>query len=521
MRRANSIPAVICVLIFAVYATFRTQNYYWDGILSALTIEQNEGINIGLFNPNHLFGQLLGWILYWPLHAVWPGVRAHFILTMVSTVSSVLSCYVLFRILQRFLHNEYYSGCLTLLFAFSATWWKFSTDANVYVPSTFLLLCAAERLTDRPQRENHIAAGLLHAGSMLLHQIAILFYPAVLVAICMTRSSSRERLRGVLTYTAAAGIPVGIAYSWVWLSFVRGGYQGTLWKWITSNGPEEWAFASIGANSWQTLRSMARLFFGGRMSLALGHIDVRVFAILVMALVALIAMLLIALFVTLRQWFRDEELVEVLSREAKAFILVWLGVFSLFQFFWLTQFPYYRMFSLPACVLGMGLLLKRSGLFYSLRRTHAVPIFVVILLLSNFTFLIYPYSKAEASPPVQLALEARRFWKSDVVVYYREFNGDNAIHKYLNPATDWRPINFKDLRTFGEQLALMPRQGKDVWIDRTALDYITDMPDTRAWLLDRVDLDMSWGLTNRKHNIRFVRLVPKLRQSGTQTTNTQ
>ena len=77
MRRENRVALTISALVLVVYAALRTRNYYWDGILFALTIEESSGVTIKLFNPNHLFGNLLGVLLYWPLHALWPVLRAH------------------------------------------------------------------------------------------------------------------------------------------------------------------------------------------------------------------------------------------------------------------------------------------------------------------------------------------------------------------------------------------------------------------------------------------------------------
>ena len=510
MRRENRVALTISALVLVVYAAFRTRNYYWDGILFALTIEESSGVTIKLFNPNHLFGNLLGVLLYWPLHALWPVLRAHAVLSAVNTAASVLACYLLFRVLQRFLHNEYYSACLTLIFAFSATWWKFSTDANVYVPSVLFLVLATDRLTDTRHTADPAAIGLLHAASMLLHQIAIFFFPAVVAALWMRerQSGNHQKVRSVLIYSITASLCVAAAYAWVWFTFVSGIYQGTFWNWITANGHEEWAFASLGGNTWETVRSSVRVFFGGSLSLALKHIDLRIQVVAGAALLVSVIALLAAAVRAVKAWFQDDEFVEAFSHEASNFILWWVGPFFLFQFFWLTQFPYYRLFYLPGGIIGLGLLLKKYGLFQPLRNTHAVPIFLMVLVLSNFTFMIYPYSKAEASPPVRLALEAQRMWGSDVVVYYQRLNGDDAILKYFNPQTIWRPINAENHQAFENDLLQTLKLGKSVWMDTTALDYFNQSPTRRTWLLDHVELSPPWGVSGRKQlRIEFVRII--------------
>lgn len=510
MQRDDWFAFGICLLVSTVYIAFPTQNYYWDGIGYAMTIEESAGVNIKLFNPNHLLANFIGWFLYSPLHALWPPLRALPMLATLSTLASVLTSYLLFRILQRFLHNAYFSASLTLLFAFSATWWKFSTDANVYVPCVCLLVLASDLLTHPDRKQQPVLIGLLHALSMLLHQIAIFFYPAAIVALIMRRQEPpKVKVVNALTYTATAGISVVIAYLWAWFGYVNGVYAGTFWKWITANGREEWAFVSLGSNVGEALRSTVRLFFGGRFSLALEHIDGPFLAVLITMIATCAALLVAAIIKTVMEWFQDEEFLEVFPREVKTFLIAWVGSFAFFLLFWLTQFPYYRLFYLPAAVLAIGILLKRYGLFGPLRRTHVVPIFMMLLALSNFSFLIYPYSKAEASPPVHLAREAQKIWNEDVVVYYREFNGDNAIQKYFNPQTEWRRIHLDNLEAFDEEFSMLAESEKVIWMDRTALDYFENSDDLTAWLLERVDLGSSWGISDRKHQIRFVHLIPK------------
>jgi len=91
---------------------------------------------------------------------------------------------------------------IALAFGFSATWWKFATDANAYVPSIFLLLCAYI-LLERPGTT--ALAGLAQAGAMLFHELAFLF---LLVAFVRLRKSRRS----LSVYAATAVIPVAAAY---------------------------------------------------------------------------------------------------------------------------------------------------------------------------------------------------------------------------------------------------------------------------------------------------------------------
>jgi hypothetical protein len=384
------------------------------------------------------------------------------LLSALSTILSVSSAYLLFSMLATLLRDGYYSVCLTLLFAFSATWWKFSTDANAYVPSVFFLLLAAYKLKSE-ERPNWVSIGLLHAISMLLHQIAVFFYPVVLVAIFRDRSRRgvKAALRGAL-YTAVAASVVVLSYGWVWLWVLKGNGVPAFITWVLSNGREEFSFTSVTHNVLETLRSSVRLFFGGRFSLVLNYVETPFLVILGVLLVCSLSLLAFTLwnaFNNFRTWWKTGA--PELSRLGgfSPVLLTWIGSFLLFLFLWLTQYPYYRLFYLPALILVLGLALRRYKEASSHEHSFGLASFVVVTMLINFTFLIYPYSKIEATPPVHLALKAREIWKDDVI-YFADFNCDNWTFKYFNKGTTWRPLTLHDLQALREELVYLRQQGR-------------------------------------------------------------
>src|SRR5262245_43319719 len=307
----------LCLLLFIlpVYASFPTRNYYWDGIGFALAIEDAKGLTSGLFNPNHILYNFFGYLLYQSVHAV-TGLRALCLLSVSSMLFSIGTAYVLFSMLMSLLRNTYYSVCLTLLFAFSATWWKFSTDANVYVPSVFFLVLAASEL-QRPNGPRWFAIGLMHAVSMLLHEMAVFFYPGVLVALFCNAAlrNQRRALRSATLYTATAVGIVVLSYLWVWFGVVKGsgtplgqpGYAevdtsgvrtarvNSFFSWIVSHGKEEFAFVSVARNLQESIRSNVRLFFGGRFSLALNYVETPLLVALGILLVCSLGLLMLTL----------------------------------------------------------------------------------------------------------------------------------------------------------------------------------------------------------------------------------
>src|SRR6185503_2429997 len=128
MRTVYSNPWVLCLAIAAIYLAFPTKVYYWDGITFAQAIEDAPGPNVSLAHPNHLVYSYVGYCFYRLLRTLGAELRAVTALQILSSLFSAASAAVLFAILRDTVRTVYLPVCLTLLFAFSATWWKFSTD---------------------------------------------------------------------------------------------------------------------------------------------------------------------------------------------------------------------------------------------------------------------------------------------------------------------------------------------------------------------------------------------------------
>jgi len=504
----------LCViaLISLVYFSFPTRNHYWDGIGFALAIEDSPGLTSRLFNPNHLFYNFFGYLIYHSIHSLGLHLRALTLLSTLSTLLSVSCAYLLFSMLFTSVRNLYYSVCLTLLFAFSATWWKFSTDANVYVPSVFFLLLIAYKL-HRDEQPNALMIGGFHAAAMLLHQIAVFFYPVVLVAMFCGSAGKRftTSLRDAVRYSAVAASLVIASYIWVWCFVLKRRDFSAFTTWVLSNGREEFAFFSVPHNLLETLRSTVRLFFGGRFSLALNFVEPPFLVILGVLLVCGVSFLVLTVWlarINFRNWLRTGALEVSGLGGFTPVLLTWIGSYLFFLFLWLTQYPYYRLFYLPALILLLGIVLKKMKKASSQEPSFILASFVFVTMVVNFTFLIYPYSKIEATPPVHLAVKASEMWKDDVI-YFADFNCDNWIFKYFNKGTTWRPLTLNDLQALREELIYLRQQGQKTWIDTTTLDQMNQSQELATWLADSVHKTVTYGLTDRKHRIQFTQVEPK------------
>ena len=499
------------LFLVAIYAIFPTSNHYWDGIGFALNIEGSAQDGTGFvlnpklsatlprvyYNPNHLLHNLFGFWLFVPLRALFPHIRAHDVLVTISTLLSASTCCLIFAMLCRWTANLQLSLWTTLLMAFSATWWKFSTDVDTYIPPVFLLTLATWTLTSTTLRHRVLAAGLLHALAMLFHQIAIIFLPAALYEVWRQDRDWRSCLR----YLLAAALPVLASYGIVWFSVLGGPasfYDFSVW--LTSNGSDVYSYRSLAASLLENGRSLIRLFFGGKFRNAVQFIDHKMLWLLAPILV-----------VALLNFFREALLLRKHPKQStskefarpRGLLLVWLVAYLSFLTFWLTEYSYYRLFCLPALILLIGVSLN----------ARAMPVlraFVVIMALSNFTFYIYPYSKPEATPPVHLAKSANSIWKHDELVLFKEFTCDNWIMKHFNPKTRWHQTSGheSELKSLTGLIDEAMSESRGVWIDTSLLAAISASPASVTWVRDRFKMSHPWGISTSKHHIQFVQLAP-------------
>ncbi|MBI4470432.1 MAG: hypothetical protein HY650_14035, partial [Acidobacteria bacterium] len=256
--------------VLAVYVALPTRNYYWDGISFALKIEEATELNPSMFHPNHLLYTPAGYLLHRFNHGLGLNLRALETLQTFNSVLSALSAYLLFRILAISTGNSYLSSSLTLLFAFSATWWKFSTDANAYIPSVFcLLICCSLILPAK--RPRPLLLAVAHASAMVLHQLAALMYPVLLLGLLQQSASFglRRKLWLLWEYSAVACIiTLSIYYYGFMVSHGRSGMVAFV-QWVISYDPSAPTAFDFYDSLTASLQGQVRLLLGGRLALAL------------------------------------------------------------------------------------------------------------------------------------------------------------------------------------------------------------------------------------------------------------
>ncbi|HEX8707436.1 MAG TPA: hypothetical protein VF723_04165 [Pyrinomonadaceae bacterium] len=501
-------PWAIFAAILAFYLLLPTKNYFWDGVDFAQTIEDAPALDSSLIHPNHLFYNPFGYLIYKALRATGAGFRALAALQMANAVLGVLTAYLLFRILRRVLRSEYFGYVLTLLFALSATWWKFSTDADSYIPSVLFLLIAFSFLL--PGKEPRpVLAALAHSVAMMFHQMAIFFFPVVLAGIFLqTRGPvARRRILPLLQY-GASGFLITVAT--FYYSFYRQTGRSdlhTFLKWVASFSPEPGHTFSVWGNFVYTAQGHVKLFASGRLLYLKDSLD----ALTLLLLAALLGLVLVFLFKLARNRARVKSFLAAMMTPDERFTglrllcFIWIASFLVFQYFFIPQHTYYRLFYLPALILLLGTYLVQADAGQPRPRTYIAAFLVAAIAVSNLVFYIRPLSQVENYPPLAMALSLNRAWPEGTIVYFASRNSDNSLVRYFNPAARWQEVNQETMQA---ELPVLQQAGGNAWLETSLIELYQATPDGRQWLETHTLKDPQYELVNDKYRLRFYRLNP-------------
>jgi hypothetical protein len=387
-------PWLLFIAITVIYLLFPTRVYYWDGITFAQTIESVSRLQPSLVHPNHLIYNFVGYIFFKFLRFFSPEIRALTALQILNILLSAICARIFFAILVNTLRSLYLAVCLTLLFAFSATWWKFSTDADAYIPSVLFLLISFY-LVLPTQKARPLLLAVTFFVSMAFHQLAIFMWPVLALGVYLQNGelSIRRRTLNAFYFTAVSAVLIMAAYFFLFYLASGNIDPRRVLSWAASYSPD----ADTGFNLWSnirySMRGHVRLLLGGRFNLLKGLINLPVIVLLV-TLAGTVVFLLFSAFRSMAVAILTSRIpklrLETTQKSVLLLTLLWTFVYIVFLFFWLPQNTFYRLFYLPALILLLGLLLASVP-----NRTSKPPLlaaFVVALALANFLFLMYPFS---------------------------------------------------------------------------------------------------------------------------------
>lgn len=359
--RSFLLSCVLSSAVLAVYLLFPTKNYFFDGIKFAQSIEDSPSLGGSLIDPNHLIYRPAGYLVYKTLLATGLYVRALSALQFTNSILAALTALLFFHLLASTLGSRDLACALTLLFSFSATWWKFSTDANSYIPSV-LFLVACFYLVLPTRRPHPLLAAGTHTMAMLFHQLALFFFPVALLGVYYQSSGypRSRRLCNVLTYASVAPLLTFTAYfCGFYITHARHDLHSFI-GWVTTRSSDASFSFSLWDNFFHTARGHVRLFLGGRMAFALA--GAKTFT--VVSIVVLVALLTALCVMLIRQSWRTKEFLGQVQKSGGEFrrltwlAVTWIVTYVIYLFFWLPQNAFYRLFYLPAIILLLGIFLR-------------------------------------------------------------------------------------------------------------------------------------------------------------------
>ncbi len=503
--------AALFTLIAAIYLGFLTKNYFWDGIAFAHAIESVSQLNPSLVHPNHLIYNLVGYIFYRALQLVGFNLRAVTALQILNSLCSAFTAVLLFRILKGTLRSIYYAITLTVLFAFSATWWKYSTDANAYIPSILFLLLSFYLALPR-RKPNPILVAVIYTLSLCLHQMAIIFFPVLVFAIFVQDGAlarKRRVLNCLIFSVIAGGLTLG-AYVYVFYLLTSGFHLRNFWRWTLSYAPDDsFGFRPL-INIGFTLRGHNRLFFGGRFNAISGLINPFIVSLMVVW-VGLFLTLVVKVVRTIKNpgWAWLTAIKKDPGRRKLAILCVlWIVVYLIVLYFYVAHHTYYRLFYLPALIILLALVLDTYQHVTGSSRKYRLAIFVALFSITNFLTVIFPSTHVEKYPPLAFALEMNKVWPRQTVIYYGSANADNNLFKYFSPGTNWKKLELDDATGLERELRDTQAQGANTWLETSAIDQLAASPTGSEWLKRHAKAESQRSLITKAHNIRFVQVGP-------------
>jgi hypothetical protein len=507
-RFVKTIPWIAFSFVLLIYLAFPTKNYYWDGIEFATVIEEAGSLNASLLHPNHLFYNVAGYIAYQAARFFDPSIRAISVLQILNSFFGVLSSVVLFFILKKLFNQNYLSLALSLLFAFSATWWKFSTDADSYIPSVlFLLISFYFILPD--QKPRPLIVALTHSLAMCFHQLALFFFPVAILGIFLQTATFQTRKRIILVLQYAFGAFL-LTFGTFSVSFYLRTGRFDLKEflgWVTWFSSENGFLFNAVRSAFLTLRGTTRLFFDGRFS----FLDYKI------STLVLLASLTVSLAAFFYKLARSSGLFKGLGKTItdKTFYrhpvvllcAVWIAVYLLFLFFFIPGNTFYRLFYLPPLIVIFGLLISKGVSSEGQVRNWHLALLVSIVCLSNFLLFIRPYSQLRKDTPLAVAMEMNRKWTDKTVVFYDSFNSDNRLVKYFNPTTRW--IQFNSVNKLETETRKVYLNGGTVWLETTLVEKLKLSNPSNQQLSENLVEKERLELINKSYYLKFIQIAPR------------
>lgn len=500
---------LVFTVTLVVYLSLPTRIYYGDGIGFADDIESAHSDPSLLFQANHLLYDSVGYAVWTVVHVIYPHARALNVLQIIDSFFGAASAALLCRILFDLFESPYVAVWLSFGFAFSATWWKFSTDADSYTASTFFLIVSLLLLL--PSRKSKpTTLALSHTAAMLLHQLALLFFPACLIGLWYQTRDYRlkKRLAILGQYAILASFMTIAAYVFAF-HFSQGSLDlNRMVRWVSSHSYNSAFSFEIGRNLVTSVAGNVKLFMGGRMRFIRETWGLFI-AFSALAALGFSAVLILRLKQSGMPALRwpDVKYVPIIR-----ICVVWITVYVVFLVVWLPQNTFYRLFYLPALLVLAGTFIASSK-----TQSHSVLALAVgFLFCVNLSSSIYPAAQPSLNHTEQFAKSMQDVWKPGTTVYGNVYADENLTIKYFNPQVTWKKLwNRAPLEDLDPTLHHLNASGKTLWFDLAALEKLSsEDPLFSDWLKLNCRLGEKRQIMNAENIVGFVQLVPLNPENG-------
>jgi hypothetical protein len=391
-------------------------------------------------------------------------------------VLAAASAWVLFNFARRLTESKHIAVFCAVLFAFGATWWKFSTDADAYVIAVLFLLLAIQYVAR--QHPRLLLAAVFHIAAMLFHELAVFAYVPVIAAIAFDQRQTRiKRVWFSCLYVFSTALCVAAVYSIAYQYSDHAAYPSLL-SWITSRSAASQTTHGLKQVGGYAL-SYVKLFAGGKLSL------IREFFSIAEALAFAICAACIVMAVYLFRR-RVPELISQVDRRSVLVLWAWLASYAFFFVWWEPASAFYKLFIWPPIVLLIGIYIAKQ-------RPRGFLAIAFGLAAWNFGAFIFPHSHASADPVLTLAQQIDRQLPKNATVYYEVFDPDDWYLAYFAPGRRWTKLP-------AAPVVLTKSSNGPVCLETTALDAYRPRP--------AINPGLRWDLVNRQHNIRVECLQP-------------
>lgn len=472
---------LIPIALGFVYLATRTHDYYWDGITFALQIEKvargERGTSL-LFHQNHLLYNAVGYLMYRASRLAGVNIRALTILQFANCAFAAAGAGVFFQITRRVSGRSYTAFACSLFLGLSSVWWKLATDADPYILSVvFILVCASNLLSGKPSANT---VGLTLAAAMLMHELASLFYIAVVAAVLASeRITSKGKFAARVTLLGW-GVTAAVYYLCGWVSH-RLTTPWSIVAWAISNPSNAVPSLDPRAGLLSLPTTNFHLFVGHSFTLFRRNIG----SAEITASLALSVACLAFLIALLRSSREGTQLIDTKGepsshgaefRTYQPMLITWILAYLVFLLFWEPWQLYYRVFYAPAVILAVAGLLLRRRFFRRIAKRSVTTLGLASFALFNLTFFVLPHINRNSNELVSAARKASAAWGPGTVIYFLGRNEADTAFEYFNLQTRWvRPDRAMDATRLQKEISEISDAGGSVWLNKAAAEALGQM----------------------------------------------